>query len=168
MKRLVIPDSETFAAAIQDEISRNPQGRYFHRLHVVLQVLKGYSTYEAAKFYAHSPRTVQYWVQRLLSEGLMGLWDVDRPGRPGRLSLKEQNKLRKELHKSPGALKYDQNIWDGPLLAHHLKDRYRINLGVRQCQRLFRQLGFSLQRPQPKAAEADPLEQERFKKTSIE
>ena len=168
MKRLVIPDSEIFAAAIQDEISRNPQGRYFHRLHVVLQVLKGYSTYEAAKFYDHSPRTVQYWVHRLLSKGLAGLWEVDRPGRPSQLSLKDQNNLKKELRKSPRALNYDQNLWDGPLLSHHLKDRYGITMGVRQCQRLFRQLGFSLQRPQPKAAEADSLGQEQFKKTSIE
>ena len=33
MRRRVIQDVETFIAAIQDEISHHPEGRYFHRLH---------------------------------------------------------------------------------------------------------------------------------------
>ena len=37
---------------------------------------------------------------------------------------------------------------------------------VRQCQRLFHQLGFSLQRPRRQASEANPALQEAFKKTS--
>ncbi|GFP31435.1 hypothetical protein HKBW3S34_02355, partial [Candidatus Hakubella thermalkaliphila] len=40
------------------------------------------------------------------------------------------------------------------------------SLGVRQCQRLFHQLGFTLQRPRRQAHEADPLQQEAFKKNS--
>ncbi|UCH01226.1 MAG: winged helix-turn-helix domain-containing protein [Deltaproteobacteria bacterium] len=47
-----------------------------------------------------------------------------------------------------------------------LKEKYNISLGVRQCQRLFHQLGFSLQRPRRTAFEADPFQQEEFKKTS--
>ncbi|HOK20449.1 MAG TPA: hypothetical protein PK188_08165 [Thermosynergistes sp.] len=56
MKRIAIPDAETFVAAIQDEISRTREGRYFHRLHVVLYVLQGASPYEAARLYGDSPR----------------------------------------------------------------------------------------------------------------
>jgi transposase len=37
---------------------------------------------------------------------------------------------------------------------------------VRQCQRLFHKLGFTLQRPRRQAREADTLQQEAFKKTS--
>ena len=32
VKRITIPDADTFVAAIQDEISRTREGRYFHRL----------------------------------------------------------------------------------------------------------------------------------------
>jgi len=32
MRKFIIPDVETFIAAIQDEISRTLEGRYFHRL----------------------------------------------------------------------------------------------------------------------------------------
>lgn len=166
MRRLVIPDAETFAAAVEDEIDDTPQGRYYHRLHVVLLVLRGYSCYEAARVYGDSPRSVQYWMHRLTSRGLAGLKEGDRPGRPSRLSQSEKDRLREELKASPRALGYDQNLWDGKLLSHHLEVRYGVELGVRQCQRLFHELGFTLQRPRQQAQEADPLQQEAFKKTT--
>ena len=151
MRKFIIPDVETFIAAIQDEISRTPEGRYFHRLHVILYVLQGASSYDAAYLYGHSARSIQYWIQRLISYGLQGLWDRDHPGRPSRLSRE---------------LGYEQNFWDGPLLSYHLKEQYHVSLSVRQCQRLFHKLGFTLQRPRLKAHEADPFKQEDFKKNS--
>ena len=166
MRKFIIPDAETFIAAIQDEISRTPEGRYFHRLHVILHVLQGASSYDAARLYGHSPRTVQYWIHRLISYGLQGLWDRDHPGRPSRLSKSKERKLRNEIRRFPRELGYDQNLWDGSLLSHHLKGKYHISLSVRQCQRLFHRLGFTLQRPRRQAHEADPFKQEDFKKNS--
>jgi transposase len=166
VKKITIPDAETFIAAIQDEISQKPEGRYYHRLHAILHVLQGESSYETAKFYGDSPRAVQYWVQRFLSQGLAGLWDKEHSGRPSQLSVSESKKLRKEIRRSPRELGYDQNIWDGPLLSFHLKERYSIDIGIRQCQRLFHNLGFTLQRPTTKSQEADSVAQECFKKNS--
>jgi transposase len=75
-------------------------------------------------------------------------------------------KLQNEIQCSPRELGYTQNLWDGLLLSHHLTKNYSVSLSVRQCQRLFHQLGFSLQRPRRQASEADPLQQETFKKTT--
>ena len=166
VKRIGIPDAETFVAAIQDEISRTREGRYFHRLHVLLYVLHGASPYEAARIYGDSPRAIEYWEHDLLTKGLTGLWEGDRPGRPSRLSVSDWETLRGEIRRSPRELGYDQNLWDGLLLSHHLKERYAVSLSIRQCQRLFLKLGFTLQRPRRQAREADPLQQEAFKKTS--
>lgn len=165
MRRKNISDAEVFKAAIQDEISRTPEGRYFHRLHAVLQVLDGVSSYDTARLYGDSPRAIEYWVQRLTSKGLSGLLDGNHPGRPARLSAKELAKLRKDISRSPRELGYNQNLWDGLLLSHHLTQKYSISLSVRQCQRIFHQLGFSLQRPRRKASEADAPRQGAFKKT---
>lgn len=166
MKRIAIPDAETFVAAIQDEISRTRAGRYFHRLHVVLYILRGTGPYEAARLYGDSARAIEYWVHRLLSKGLAGLWEGERPGRPARLSAADRERLRSEIRLAPRELGYDQNLWDGLLLSHHLKEKYGVSLGVRQCQRLFHQMGLTLQRPRRQAHEADPLQQEEFKKSS--
>lgn len=166
MIRFKIHDAETFVAAIQDEISRTREGRYFHRLHVVLCVLQGYSTYEAARIYGDSKRAVQYWVGRLLSHGLAGLWDKEHHGRLPQLAQSNEQELRNDLLQSPRDLGYDQNLWDGPLLSHHIKERYTITLSVRQCQRLFHKFALTLQRPRRQPREADPLQREAFKKSS--
>jgi transposase len=166
VRRKNIHDAEIFKAAIQDEISRTSEGRYFHRLHVVLHILDGASSHDAARLYGDSPRAIEYWVNRLTSKGTSGLLDGNHPGRPARLSTKDLAKLRKDIRRTPRELRYDQNLWDGLLLSHHLTQKYSISLSVRQCQRLFHQLGFSLQRPRRKAKEADGPQQEAFKKTT--
>ena len=69
---------------------------------------------------------IEYWVHRLISQGLTGLLDGNHPGRPARLSVKDLVKLRKDISRSPRELGYDQNLWDGLLLSHHLTREYSI------------------------------------------
>lgn len=165
MKRLKIPDVETFIAAIQDEISHPAEGRYYHRLHVVLHALKETSCYEAARIYGHSPCGVYNWIHHLITKGLNGLREEEHPSRPSKLSLSQRKELRKHLLLSSREFAYDQNVWDGPLLSYHLKKYFSVHLRVRQCQNLFHRLGFTLQRPRHKGANTDPEKQEVFKKT---
>jgi len=132
MKRIEIADVETFLAAVEDEISHTAESKYYHRLHVVLHVLKGESCYAAAARYNHSPRSVENWIHRLTTHGLAGLWEGERSGRPGRLSESQQRKVRKQLLLSPRKFGYDQNMWDGPLLSYHLEKQFKVQLRVRQ------------------------------------
>ncbi|MEW6482555.1 MAG: winged helix-turn-helix domain-containing protein [bacterium] len=166
MKRIEIPDVETFIAGIQDEISHTAEGKYYHRLHVALHALKTHNFYESAKIYDHSPHSVYNWIHRLKTKGLAGLWEGRRSGRPRRLTLAQQKELRQHLLLSRREFGYHQNIWDGPLLSYHLEKHFSVCLKVRQCQNLFHNLGFTLQRPRRKPAKANPAEQEAFKKNS--
>lgn len=65
--------------------------------------------------------------------------------------------------KNPRDLGYSQNLWDGKLLSHHLREKYDIDLGTRQCQRIFRKLRFRLRKPSPVIAKSDPEKQDEFK-----
>ena len=58
------------------------------------------------------------------------------------------------------------HLWDGKTLSAFIKERFRVDLGVRQCQRLFRQLGFRLRKPRLLIAHADPEVQRLYKKTT--
>jgi hypothetical protein len=126
VRRTSIPDAEVFKAAIQDEISHTPEGRYFHRLHAVLHVLDGVNSIDTARLYRDSPRAVEYWVRWLTSKVLSGLLDGNHPGRPTRLSVNNLAELRKDISRNPRELGYDQNLWDGLLLSHHLIQKYSI------------------------------------------
>jgi len=49
MKRLNISDSDVMEIALQNEILRSEDARYDHRLHGVLLVCRGFTSYEVAK-----------------------------------------------------------------------------------------------------------------------
>jgi len=165
MRRLEIDDADIMQMAIQDEIQRSEESRYDHRLHGVLLVSSGMSCYEVAELFGQSPRTVQYWVKRFEQSGFAGLQEKQRPGRPARLDAKTLEAIGADLRCEPRSCGYEQNLWDGKLLSHHVSEKYRIKLGVRQCQRLFRHLGFRRRKPRPLIAKADPEGQRAFKKT---
>lgn len=166
MRKLQIQDAEWMKVALQQEIARSEESRYDHRLHGVLLVCSGRSCYEVADLLGHSPRTIQYWVQRFERSGLAGLEEGERSGRPSALDISIRRRIGQDLRCSPRDFGYGQNLWDGKLLHFHLRERYDVRLGVRQCQRLFHQFGFRRRKPRPLIAQADPQAQRAYKKTA--
>lgn len=165
MRKLEIKDADIIQIAVQQEILRSEDSRYDHRLHGILLVCSGKSCNEVAELFGHSPRTVQYWVRRFERSGFAGLQETPRPGRPTAMDEATLRALGRDLRRSPREIGYTQNLWDGKLLSHHLAQRYGVSLGVRQCQRLFRRLGFRRRKPRSLIAGADPEAQQKFKKT---
>ena len=149
---------------LQDEIRRSEEAKYDHRLHAILLVANGMNCPQAATMLGDSERTIRYWVQQFNEEGLQGLIDIDRLGRPSRLSDRQMNQIGKTLRKSPKDVGMAGGIWDGKTLSAYIKKKYNIDMGVRQSQRMFRLLGFRLRKPRPLIAHADPEEQRKFKK----
>ena len=165
MRKLVIANTTKIRRMIQQEISRSEDSRYDHRLHGILMVDQGMSCAEVARWFGESVTTVERWVHRFNASGLDGLREGEHPGRPTRLSEEQWAALEVDLRTSPRELGYNQNLWDGKLLAHHLAQTHHVELGVRQSQRIFRKLGFRLRKPRPVIAQGDPELQAAYKKT---
>jgi transposase len=165
MKKLIIEDSQDMRIALQQEINRSEDSRYDHRLHGALLVSSGLSCYEVANLFGHSPRSVQYWIKRFNEYGFSGLQDVPRSGRPSAMTPKMRKEVEKHLRKSPKELGYQQNLWDGKLLSHHFMKFFHIDIGVRQCQRLFHEFGFRYRKPRPVIAQSNPVLEKAYKKT---
>lgn len=165
MRKLQINDNENMRIALQQEIRRSEESRYDHRLHGVLLISNGFSCYDAAACLGEDPVTIQRWVHQFNERGFSGLLDGERTGRPSCVSPGQWSELEKALRQPPKEYGYKQNLWDGKLLAHHLTQSYDIDLGVRQCQRIFRQMGFRRRKPRPLIAKADREAQARYKKT---
>ena len=166
MKKLTVSDPEVIILALQDEIRRTHESRYDHRLHALLLVAQGMSCLEVSRLLGDAPRTVQYWVRRFEDEGLSGLVEEERPGRPPRLTEEQLDNLSSVLRKMPCEVGISATLWDGKTLSAYIKQEWGIDLGVRQCQRLFRQLGFRFRKPRPVIAHANPEQQARFKKNT--
>ena len=165
MKALTISDNDNMIMALQDEIRRNDTSRYDHRLHGVLLVAQGMTCPQVAELLGDAPRTVVNWVQRFETEGLAGLSEGERSGRPSRLSAPQLSRVEAALRSSPTEFGLPTQLWDGPTLSAFVGQQLGVKLKVRQCQRLFRQLGFRLRKPRPQVAQANRQLQAAHKKT---
>jgi len=165
MRKLQIEDADVMRIAIQQEIARNEESRYDHRLHGLLLVSGGQSCRQVADLFGEDGTTVQRWVRRFEHGGLDALREGERAGRPRTLDATQWRRLQGELRKSPREFGLPATLWDGPVLSEHLRRRYGVHLGTRQCQRVFRQMGFRLRKPRPQVAQADPLKIAAVKKT---
>lgn len=166
MRKLEIADPEIMRIAIQQEIVRSDESRYDHRLHGLLLVAGGQSCQQVAETFGENPRTVQRWVKRFEEYGLDGLREGGRPGRPAALDAKQWAALGRDMRHAPEKFGHAAHLWDGKLLSEHLRQRYGVALGVRQCQRIFGQMGFRLRKPRPQVAQSDPERVAAFKKTA--
>jgi transposase len=165
MKPLTISDKEEMILALQDEIRRSEQSRYDHRLHGVLLVAEGLTCPQVANLLGDSPRTVEYWVRRFEARGFGALTDGEKSGRPRRLTDTQLESVQAALRQTPAEVGLTGGLWDGKTLSAFLDRRLGVKLKVRQCQRLFRQLGFRRRKPRPLIAQADPQQQAAYKKT---
>ena len=131
MKALRIADSATVVLGLQDEIRRSEESRYDHRLHGVLLVAQGLTCPEVAGLLGDAPRSVEYWVRRFEEDGLAGLQEGERSGRPNRLSPRQLAEVDAVLRKSPRAVGMGGNLWDGKTLAAWIERQHGTVLGVR-------------------------------------
>jgi transposase len=164
MRKMRFENTQDCIQEIEQALKSNPEGRYSRRLHFVLLLLKGFTTYQAAELFNGNPRTVKHWGQQYQRKGLAGLKEAERPGRPRKLSLENLAKIQQDLRKPTSDFGYQQGFWDGPLLKHHLEKHYNVDITVRHCQRVFHYLELSLKYPRPKMAGASAEAQEAFKK----
>ena len=165
-KVLKIKNVEKVKDEIQNYFAVNEDARFVRRLDVVSLICDGHTINYVSGLFRINSTTIQRWIHRLNESGFQGLRDMLGRGRRSQLNDADRLMLKKDLEKSPKNLGYDQARWDGKLLSHHLKTQYGVQLKVRQCQNLFKQLDFSLQRPRKMPVGADPKKQEAFKKNS--
>lgn len=141
MRKLQIDASGVMRIAIQHEIGCSEESRYQHRLHGLLLLAAGHSCQEVAQLFGEDDTTVQRWVHRFEQGGLRALRETERPGRPRSLSPAQWRELREDLQKAPQDSGLQAAAWDGVSLSEHLRRRFGVRLGIRQCQRIFRQMG---------------------------
>jgi transposase len=151
MRKFQDLDTESLRRSLKTEISRSAEARFLHRLHCLLLVGEGCNRSEIASWFGDDPGSVARWVRHYRAFGVQGLQDDQRSGRPGKLDIDQMKALERDLCQTPGEFAYDEPVWNGKLLAVHIKRRTEVELSVRQCQRLLQQL-----RPQVVAPVATP------------
>ena len=108
--------------------------------------------------------TVHDWLKRLESEGLDGLIDNSRPGRPSWLSQEQKEELEKVLSGSPEKQGIPFKIWTTSLVQYIIHELFNVTYKPRNVQKLVKKLGFVLKVPRSRNKKASTKTQEEFKK----
>ena len=105
---------------------------------------------------------------RLAVGGLECVHDNKSPGRPCRLSVKQKNKLKKDLGKNPTKCGFLRGSWTAKIVACHIKNRFKVSYGASGALQLAKRMGFSVRyaRPVPYNC-ATPEGQEEYVKKTI-
>ena len=168
MQKLKIKNAKRIEEQIHQYLKNSDEARFIHRLHGVLLLLNSEENNctTIASLFKNSPRSLSNWVHSINQSGdIEILRDRPRKGRTPRLDDNQLQHLKAVLQEHPSRFELSANIWDGKALAHYIKKKFSVTLQVRQCQRLFHKMGFSLKRARPIPAKGDPEKKVLAKKT---
>ncbi len=157
-------DKQSLILQGQAIVRSTDNAKYLRKVTIVNLMLNGATASVLSPLCGETTRTLTMWMKMVDEKGFESLRAKKQPGRPIRLSSEQKEMIKVVIQSDPS--EYDYNVWDGPSLSDYIKKTYNVTLGVRQCQRLFHELGFSRIRPQvypSKEHEADPNRDE-FKK----
>ncbi len=148
-------------------LESSAKSRFYFRVLAVTMALSDWKISQIAEILNVSRMSISTWVKTVDEKGFDALKSKKHEGRPPKLTVEQRTEIDSVLQSDPNL--YGYKIWDGPNLSSYIKSTYGIDLSVRQCQRLFHSLGFSLIRPRPYPTKGYENTEERnaFKKNNL-
>lgn len=164
-KRTFIQEPLELLEIGKEIVKQSDDEKYIRKVTLVnLMLERKMKAEEISKLSGVTRRTLSRWVKIVDEEGFDALRGKAKTGRSSKLSKEQKEEIKEALIKPPKESGYFK--WDGISLSDYIKSQYNIDLCVRQCQRLFHELGFSKIRPQtyPSLGELNEEEREAYKK----
>jgi transposase len=137
---------------------------------ILLAAEQGFKVRQIAAIVRESEATVLRWLKRYLAEGLEGLHDAPRPGRPSELTEAYRAALLAAVRRRPRSLGLPFSLWTLQRLVDYLAERTSIRVSDETVRRALKQAGIVLSRPQHKISSPDPeyaLKKRRLKTPAI-
>ena len=119
-RRSIIPScsQEDLATLIAWSRSKTMEARLVERANIILSCIQGEPVSQIARRLRVRPNTVIDWRRRFEREGMKGLLDRSRPGKPLQYGADFRKQVLELLEQSPPE---GQANWDGPAVADRLK-----------------------------------------------
>ncbi len=150
---------------LRAEARRAKDSYQARRLLALALVFGGASRTAAAQAAGMDRQTLRDWVHRYNAEGVAGLCDRPRSGRPPRLSEAELAELAGLVEAGPDPAVHGVVRWRCVDLQGEIKARFGVEISERHVARLLKQLKFTRLSVRPRHPKADEAAQQAFKKT---
>ena len=146
---------------------RERDGRVSARLIALASVLDGMSREAAARGAGMDRQTLRDWVIRFNAEGVAGLRDHPRSGRPARMTEGQQATFKAVVLRGPDRERDGVSSWRVVDLCRVAEERFSVSYRESGMLRLLKSLDLSWQKVRPNHPKADKGAQERFKKGAL-
>ena len=153
-------------AELRRAAKRCPDGRATCRILAIAHVLDGMSRTDAARCCGMDRQTLRDWVHRYNAEGIAGLTDAPRRGRPPSLTSEQMAELRELVLVGPDPVRDGVVRWRCVDLCDQIAERFDVEVHERTVGKLLHRMGLSRMQPRPHNPKRDLEAQEAFKKTS--
>lgn len=110
---------------------------------------------EIARQLGTSPAAVSQWKHQLETKGRAALRRRYPAGRPPKLSQKQRRRLCRLLDRGAVAAGFESHRWTLERVRQLIEREFGVSYNPCSLSYLLRRAGFSVQRPQPQAAERD-------------
>lgn len=147
---------------LSKEAEQDGAYRVAKRLRAVVLNSEGHSSGELAKLLQAPRSKVSEWLQRYQSQGVEGLLEGYRSGRPPELTPEQRQQLGDILDSGPVAYGLDSGIWSSPMIAWIIEEEFGVQYHPGHVRKLLHALGFSVQRPRRVLVRADAAAQDRW------
>ena len=155
------------AADLRSAARRCKDTRQARRLLAIGSVLDGASREDAARTAGMDRQTLRDWVHRYNADGIDGLLDKPRSGRPPQLEEAQLRKLDAMVEKGPDVAVHKVVRWRCVDLKEVIKERFDVEISERHVGRILKERGYSRLSVRPRHPKADEATQSAFKKTSL-
>jgi transposase len=123
---------------------------------VLLSVEQGLKVPQIAAIVRESEATVLRWLKRYLAEGIEGLQDALRPGRPSEVTAAYRAALLAAVRRRPRGLGLPFSLWTLQRLVDYLAEQTGVRVSDETVRRALKQAGIVLSRPQHRISSPDP------------
>ena len=154
------------ANELRRQARRETNGRVASRLLALANALEGMDRGEAARRAGMDRQTLRDGVIRFNEQGIEGLRDRPKSGRPTWLDEGQMASLRALVLRGPDPERDGVSTWRAKDLCRIVAARFGVAYSENGMLRLLHDLGLSWQKTRPIHPEADLKAQARFKKNS--
>jgi transposase len=134
------------------------------RMQAIAGALEGLPRAEAARLAGMDRQALRDAVVRYNAEGLAGLHDRPRPGRPARLDEAQRATLKRLVLDGPDVEATGLSAWTLSELCREVEERWGVSYHPSHMGKLMHQLALSWQKARPSHPKADAAAREAFAK----
>jgi transposase len=134
---------------------------------VLLSAAQRLKSPQIAAIVRDSEATVGRWLKRYWAEGLNGLQDAPRPGRPSEVTAAYRTALLAAVRRQPRSLGLPFSLWTLQRLGDDLAEKTTIRVSDATVRRARKQAGIVLSRPQHKISRPAPDDQVKTRRLKI-